>query len=158
LSNDNRPAVVGKAADTIEARVRDLLPKHTITPEHILSVDDQSYRDAGMSWAKISYMKDLADKVQKEVVVLEELPKLDDERVIETLVQVKGIGRWTAEMFLMFSLGREDIFSHGDLGLRRGLEKLYGLDDPSRDDVEAIVTKWSPYKSYGSVALWHSLE
>jgi DNA-3-methyladenine glycosylase II len=78
--------------------------------------------------------------------------------VIETLVQVKGIGRWTAEMFLMFSLGREDIFSHGDLGLRRGLEKLYCLKDPSRDDVEAIVTKWSPYKSYGSVALWHSLE
>lgn len=86
------------------------------------------------------------------------LDSLSKEDVIKELTMVKGIGVWTAEMFLLFTLHREDIFSHGDLGLKKGFAKLYGVNNPTKEDIETVVKRWSPYQSYGSIVLWHHLD
>ena len=117
-----------KAGDTIFGRVLDLLPGRKLTPENILKLKDEQLRAAGLSNAKVKYFKDLATKIKNKEVILEELDKLSEEDAIEKLTKIKGIGRWTAEMFLMFALGREDIFSHGDLGLKNAIKKLYKLE------------------------------
>ena len=91
-------------------------------------------------------------------VVLSNLDSLDNQGVIAELTKVKGIGQWTAEMFLLFTLHREDIFSYGDLGLKNGLAKLYRIDSPGTDQITEIVSNWSPYESYGSISLWHHLD
>lgn len=148
--------LAGKAANAIFARFVDRVGE--VKPEIIVSIDDQSLRDVGLSWAKAKYIKDLAAKVLSGEVSLSDLDRLDDEAVITELTKVKGIGRWTAEMFLLFTLQRENIFSHGDLGLRNGFIKLYGIENPTKDNIEKVVSVWSPYKSYGSIALWHHLD
>ena len=149
--------LAGKAAWAISNRFVELL-ENEVVPEKVLEMEDQKLRDVGMSWAKVKYIKDLSEKTMNDEVKLEKLYRQSDEEVISELTKVKGIGRWTAEMFLIFSLGREDIFSYGDLGLRRGFEYLYGFEKASEEDVREVVDKWSPYKSYGSVTLWHSLD
>jgi DNA-3-methyladenine glycosylase II len=151
--------LAGKAAQAITKRFDDLFEKGRVTPEALLDFSEQSLRDVGMSWAKARYTRDLAQKVKDKEVILSNLHKLDDDLVVEELVKVKGIGNWTAEMFLMFTLGREDVFSHGDLGIRKGLQKLYGFKDkPSEEQVSKIINKWSPYKTYGCLALWESID
>ncbi len=148
----------GKAAATIWGRFVLLLPQKKVTPENVLKIADQKMRDAGMSWAKARYVKDLAQKVKDKLVKLDQLDKLEDSQVIAELVKVKGIGAWTAEMFLMFTLGRPDIFSHGDLGLHNAICNIYGLDNPTREQVEALCVRWSPYRSIACRILWRSLE
>lgn len=150
--------LAGKAAEAIYGRFVRLMPEGSVTPKHVLAVEDLVLRNAGMAWAKVKYVKDLAQQTQSGSIKLEPLAQLSEEAVIDELIKVKGIGRWTAEMFLIFSLDRENVFSHGDLGLRRGLEKVYDLKDPSREQIEKIISLWSPYKTYGSIALWQSLE
>lgn len=150
--------LAGKAAEAIYQRFITLLPKGQVTPTHILALSDQSLRDQGLSWAKVKYVKDLALQTQSGTVQLNQLDILDDIAVINELTKVKGIGRWTAEMFLMFSLGRENIFSFGDLGLRKGLEKVYQLAKPGDAQIHQIIKPWSPYKTYGSIALWQCLD
>lgn len=148
--------LAGKAASTIFGRFEKLVTN--VTPANVLGVEDQKLRDAGLSWAKVSYVKDLAVKVENKEVSLSHLESLDNESVITELVKVKGIGRWTAEMFLLFTLHRENIFSYGDLGLKNGFAKLYGISSPSPEKIKKVVSRWSPYESYGSIALWHSLD
>lgn len=148
----------GKVAGTILKRFKELFKSKIVNPKDVLKIKDQKLRDVGMSWAKVSYIKDLALKTVKKELNLKALDKLKDKDVMEALLKVKGIGPWTAEMFLIFTLGREDVFSHGDLGLKKGIEKLYKLKDPSLKQIEKIVKKWSPYKSCGSIALWQSLD
>ena len=149
----------GKAADTIYARFEKIFTKKKITPENVLKIPEQKLRDVGMSWSKVKYVKDLADKVMKAELKLSELDKLTDELVIKELTKVKGIGPWTAEMFLMFTLGREDVFSHGDLGLRNAIKKLYKFKkEPTKKQIEKIVKRWKPYRTYASRILWKSLE
>jgi DNA-3-methyladenine glycosylase II len=147
-----------KAAMTIGNRFEALFPKKNIAPQHVLAVKDETLRQVGMSWSKASYVKNIAQAFLAGELKAAELQKLPDEEVITKLVKIKGIGRWTAEMFLIFSLGREDVFSHGDLGLRRAIEKLYRLTNPTQQQVETIIQTWSPYRSYGCLALWRSLE
>ncbi len=150
--------LAGSAAKAIINRFNQLITKR-ITPARVLSFTDQQYRDVGLSWAKASYIRDLAKKVTQKQVKLSHLKKLDNHLVIEELVKVKGIGPWTAEMFLIFTLGREDVFSAGDLGLKKGLIKLYNLNDiPTEKQINKVIKNWSPYKSYASLALWHSLD
>ena len=115
----------GKAADTIYGRFEKLFTKKKIIPENVLKIPDQKLRDVGMSWSKVRYVKDLAQKVKDKTLKLEKLENMADNEVIGELIKVKGIGPWTAEMFLMFTLGREDVFSHGDLGLNNAIKKLY---------------------------------
>ena len=111
-----------------------------------------------MSWSKVSYAKDLAQKVLDGEVHLTKLDDMANEEVVRELTTIKGIGEWTVEMFLMFTLNREDIFSFGDLGLKKGIMKVYEIENPTKEQIEEIVTPWSPYKTYGSIALWESLE
>jgi DNA-3-methyladenine glycosylase II len=148
----------GKAADSIFTRFKNLFPKKVISPEHILKLNDQKIRDIGMSWGKVKYVKDLAAKVLDKTVQLDIIEKLPDEEVMRELVKVKGIGPWTAEMFLIFTLKREDVFSFGDLGLNKAIIKIYRLKTPSRTRLEKIIKPWSPYKSFASLTLWNSLD
>ena len=148
----------GKVARVIFKRFINLFPRGKVTPQKVVKVSGQTLREVGMSWAKVKYVKDLAEKTESNKLNFKNLHRLADAQVITELTQVKGIGPWTAEMFLMFTLGREDVFSHGDLGLRKAVVKLYGLRKPTPERINRIVKPWSPYKSYGSIALWHSLE
>ncbi|HEX7018183.1 MAG TPA: DNA-3-methyladenine glycosylase 2 family protein [Patescibacteria group bacterium] len=164
-----------KAADTIIKRFEALFPEAKlttdpgeyrqiktigtlITPQAILAKEDQALREVGLSWSKVKYVKDLAQKTLDQELHLHLLPGLADEEVVTELTQVKGIGRWTAEMFLIFTLGREDVFSFGDLGLRRAMERHYGLTDWKQDEVMKIVEQWQPFRSYASLVLWKSLD
>lgn len=147
-----------KAARTIYNRFLELLPSKKVTPDNILLIPDKKLRNAGMSWAKASYVKNIAALTLSGELNLAALTEMSDDRVIRELTKVKGIGAWTAEMFLIFSLGRENVFSHGDQGLKTAIAKLYNLKKPARSRIDRIVSKWKPYRSYGCIALWHSID
>jgi len=148
-----------KAADTIWKRFVKLLPQEEVIPEQVVLIPDQNVRDAGISWAKISYIKDLARKTLESGIVFEQFEIMTDEEIITELIKVKGIGRWTAEMFLMFAMGRQDVFSYGDVGLRRAIQKVYEFKkDPTDKQIEKIITKWSPYRTIACRYLWKSLD
>lgn len=126
-----------KASSAIFSRFIKLFPNKKVAPKYALKIPDLKMREAGMAWSKVRFIKDLAKKVLDKELKLAELDKLSDELVIAELTKVKRIGPWTAEMFLMFTLGREDVFSHGDLGLRKAIKKLYKFKkEPSRKQVE----------------------
>lgn len=149
----------GKAASTIFGRFLNLFPKEQIPkPEEILKLSEESLRSCGLSHQKASYLKSLSEEIKSGQLVLEELHILPDEAVVTALTKVKGIGPWTAEMFLIFSLGRLDTFSLGDLGLRTAVGRLYGVDRNDKIKIEEISKKWSPYRSLASLYLWKSLE
>lgn len=149
----------GKAASTIFGRFLGLFPKEqTPKPEEILKLSEESLRSCGLSHQKASYLKSLSEEIKSGRLTLEELHVLPDEAVITALTKVKGIGPWTAEMFLIFSLGRLDTFSVGDLGLRTAVGRLYGVDRNDKIKIEEISKKWSPYRSLASLYLWKSLE
>jgi DNA-3-methyladenine glycosylase II len=145
-----------KAGRTIFTRFRALFPNKRVTPALLLRMPDQELRSAGISGAKAIYLKSLAVAVSEKTLVLGTLTQKTDEEVISSLTAVKGIGRWTAEMFLMFTLGREDIFSYGDLGLRRAIQLVYGLrKEPTLKQMETLSGKWKPYRTYVALALWN---
>ena len=150
----------GKAADTITKRFVNLFTSNKFpTPQQILKMPDEKLRSAGISFQKISYIKDLAKRVFGNEIDFDSFETMNDEEIIIELVKVKGIGRWTAEMFLMFALARPDIFSFGDLGLRNGLQKVYQLrKPPTEKQAKKITDKWKPFRSWGSRYLWKSLE
>ena len=150
----------GKAADTILARFIKLFPgKRFPSPEDVLKMSRARMRKAGLSNMKVSFLKDLAKKVITKEVDLKEINKWSDEEVIEHLTRVKGIGPWTVEMFLIFSLQRDDIFSYGDLGLRNAIKKIYKLRaHPTERQAKKITERWKPYRSLASRYLWASLD
>lgn len=144
-----------KAARTIFNKFKKLFSQEIITAEKLLKIPDKKIREVGTSWKKVTFMKGLADKVIKKEINLEKLEDLGDQEIIIQLTKLHGIGRWTAEMFLMFSLGREDVFSAGDLGLRRAMQKMYKLKtEPTLKQIEKISKKWSPYRTYAALILW----
>jgi DNA-3-methyladenine glycosylase II len=145
----------GKVARVIFDRFTKLFPEQNITPERTLKLPDTKIRAAGMAWSKVEAIRDLAKNVVEGEVNLKSLKDLDDEQVMNELVKVKGIGPWTAQMFLMFTLGREDVFSNKDLGLQKAIRKLYKVE-PTPEKLEMITRKWSPYKTYASRVLWKS--
>lgn len=147
-----------KASDTIFKRFLSLLPNSQLTPENVLKIPHEKLRSCGLSNSKSLYIKDLASKVIDGTVELDKLPAMINEEIIAELIKVKGIGRWTAEMFLMFALARPDIFSAGDLGLRNAIMRLYGLKRiPTEKKLIAIAHKWSPYRTYACRVLWRTL-
>jgi DNA-3-methyladenine glycosylase II len=150
----------GKAAATIVGRIRALVPgKERIEPSDILALPDQALRDAGLSWSKVGYIKDLAERVDSGRVHLGRISEMEDEEIINELVAVKGIGRWTAEMFLIFSLARPDVLAVDDLGIRAGMKRLYALPDlPKPTQMREIGEPWRPYRSYASLYLWRSAD
>ncbi len=150
--------LAGNAADAIYGRFVKIYGRFP-RPSQLLATKDAKLRAAGLSGRKIEYLKDLASRVSDgrlKVALLREMP---DEQVIEQLVQVKGIGRWTAEMFMIFCLGRQDVLPVGDLGLRKAMQKTYLLDDlPSPDSMREIARPWKPYCSIATWYMWKSLE
>jgi DNA-3-methyladenine glycosylase II len=157
-------AIVGqqlstKAARSIWARVLERFGGEEPTPAQLLEVRADRLRRAGLSRAKVAYLRDLAERVLDGRLDLAGLPQLSDEDVVAELTEIKGIGRWTAEMFLMFHLARPDVISTGDLGLRRAIQIEYGLDElPGPTDFERIAEPWRPHRTLGCLYLWRSLD
>lgn len=143
------------AAKTIFERARVGLGR--VTPECVLKTKDNKFRKWGLSSQKTIYVKDLALKVSREEVKIERLTALSDEEVVGELTKVKGIGEWTAHMFLMFSLARPDIFPVGDLGIRKGTVKLVGKE-MKEDEIVEFAKRWAPYRTTASWYIWSFLE
>ncbi len=143
----------GKVARIIFARFAELFPNKKITPQQTSKLAGSKLRKVGMAWSKVEAIKDLAKNISNGNLKLNELPELSDEEVISELTKVKGIGPWTAHMFLMFTLGREDVFSNKDLGLQKAIRKLYKVE-PTPEKLEMITEKWKPYRTYASLVLW----
>lgn len=146
------------AAEAIFKRFRDLYPKFP-NASQILATKKSKLRSVGLSSMKAEYLKDLARNVENGRLNIRLLSKMSDENVIEHLTQVKGIGRWTAEMFLIFSLGRPDVLPAHDLGLRKGVQMAFSLRElPKPKQVEELGERWRPYRSIATWYLWKSLE
>ena len=151
--------ISGSAARSIHRRLTELIAPQKISPEALAPLTPVQLRTAGISPQKASYLLDLAQKVQTGEVRLKKLTRLTDAEVVAELIQVKGIGEWTAQMLMMFSLGRLDVFPHNDLGIRTALKNLYGLADlPDKQTSHAIATPWRPYATIASWYCWRSLE
>ncbi len=145
----------GKAADTIFKRFEEKVGK--VKPENILAIKDDDLRACGLSWAKVRHVKDLAERTLDGRLEIKKLNKLTDEEVMKELVAVKGIGRWTAEMFLMFSLARKDIFPADDLGIKNSIKKLTGRQLKPKELSEFAV-RWKPYRTYAAWYIWAALD
>ena len=145
------------AARTIKARLEALLLPQSTTPESIAELSLEQLRSVGVSQQKAGYLLDLAEKCSTGQVQLSQLGRLSDECIIEQLVQVKGIGRWSAQMFLMFSLARLDVFPYDDLGIKNAIQAMYGFKQtPTKSELIAIGDEWSPYATIGSWYCWRS--
>ena len=143
------------AANAIFARFQELFKRKSITPKRILALKEEDMRAAGLSGAKVRAIKNVAEVVQKGHLNIKLLPTLKDDEIVDELTKVKGIGPWTAQMLLMFSLCRPDVFSLGDLGLRKGIVQLYGLRKlPAEKRLAKLINQWSPYRTYAARVLW----
>lgn len=150
-----------KAAATILKRFKALFTSDFPNPAEILDEDVETFRSVGLSRQKAGYIRDLAEKVLTNEVTFEHLDSLTNQEVISELTQIKGVGVWTVHMFLMFCMGRLDVFPTGDLGIRNGIEKLYNLPQkPTPEDMEVIAKKyaWHPYETIASWYIWKSLD
>jgi DNA-3-methyladenine glycosylase II len=147
------------AARTIYNRMLERFGGSPPTPEQILADDPEELRSVGLSRPKIGYLRSLAEHVLAGELELDRLDELPDERVIEELVAVKGLGEWTAHMFLMFQLERPDVLAVGDLGVRRAIERAYSLEAlPDRETMERLAEPWRPHRTLACRYLWRSLE
>jgi DNA-3-methyladenine glycosylase II len=151
--------ISGKAAVAIRKKLEERVGPGGMTPQGIASFPLEDLRAVGLSKQKASYILDLAERVHAGTLPLSRLARLSDDAVIDALVQVKGIGVWTAHMFLIFSLGRLDVLPHGDYGVRSAMQNLYGLENlPDRATCHRIAEPWRPYASIGAWYCWRSLE
>ncbi|MDB5161062.1 MAG: putative DNA-3-methyladenine glycosylase [Candidatus Saccharibacteria bacterium] len=150
-----------KAAATIWQRVLSMFGGKMPAPEQLIKISDQKLRDAGLSWAKVGYVKDLAQHILDKRLDLDHISTMPNDQLIEQLTAVKGIGEWSAHMFMMFGLGRLDILPVGDLGIRKAIMNLYELKqlpDPAAVVTIANENSWHPYESVAAWYLWQSLD
>jgi DNA-3-methyladenine glycosylase II len=148
-----------KAARTIYGRMLELFDGHPPTPKQLLAADPERIRAAGLSRPKTGYLRDLAAHVEDGTLELERLDELSDEKIIEELTAVKGIGEWSAHMFLMFHLGRPDVLPVGDQGIRNAVKTQYRLRKlPDAKRLEKIAKPWRPYRTLACLYLWSSLD
>jgi len=156
-------AIVGqqlsvKAAATIFERVLALFGGRMPTAGELLAADDEALRGAGLSGRKVEYLKDLAARVESGELDLERFADMPDDEIIAELTAVRGLGVWTAHMFLMFHLGREDVLPVGDLGIRNAAKAAYGLKGPpAPEELERIAAPWRPHRTLACLYLWESL-
>jgi DNA-3-methyladenine glycosylase II len=149
----------GKAAATIHGRVMALFDRDTALPPQIVAAEHVVLRGAGLSNQKARYLRNLAEHTLDGSLPTESLHELDDERIIEALTQVKGIGRWSAQMFMMFRLGRLDVLPDLDLGVQKGIQLAYRMRKlPKPAKVLETGAKWAPYRTVGSWYMWRVLE
>jgi DNA-3-methyladenine glycosylase II len=147
-----------KAAATIYGRVTDLYGGKTPTPAQLIATDPEDLRAAGLSYSKAAYLRDLAERIEDGDLDLGALSELSDREVSEMLIQVKGLGQWTIDVFMIFHLGRPDVLPVGDLGVRRAAERAYNLRKlPSPERLTRLARPWRPYRSLASLYLWESL-
>lgn len=147
----------GRVADVIEGRLKAKVGGK-MTPDKILAIPDQTLRDCGMAWSKVRSIRDLSTRIMNHELRIKELDTLSDEEVRKELIAVKGIGPWTADMFLMFKLGRPDIFPVEDLGIKNGFEKVTKREFDKVKSAEFALKNWAPYRTVASWYLWRSLE
>ena len=146
-----------KAAQSIWDRLEIKVKK--VTPPNIKKIHSNSLKSVGLSRQKVKYLKNLSDAFIKNKIKIQLWSKMNDEEIIQDLVQIKGIGRWTAEMFLIFNLCRADIFPIDDIGMIKGLCKTYNLDYPlNKNKILKVGNKWKPYRSIATWYLWRSLD
>jgi DNA-3-methyladenine glycosylase II len=146
-----------RAALAITGRLRTSLGRGGFRPRSVLRTSDEVLRAAGMSANKVRCLRELAEKVDSKILTLDRFPDMEDEEVIEQLVELRGIGRWTAEMFLIFSLGRRDVLPHGDYGLKAGVRNQYTLPDlPDKKTLTELAEPWRPFRSIGTWFIWRS--
>jgi DNA-3-methyladenine glycosylase II len=169
LSHSNDPfeslvySIIGqqlsnKAASTIYNRFLKLVKKHPPTPSSILKCKDDDFRKCGISYSKIAYLKNLSWAVKSKSLDLKKLQKMPDEQVLKELTTIKGIGNWTVEMFLIFTLKRFDTFSVGDMGLKNAMARHYKIDKKDIQKQRKLAETWAPYRSIAARYLWRSLE
>ncbi|MFA5449245.1 MAG: DNA-3-methyladenine glycosylase [Clostridia bacterium] len=158
LANIVGQQLSGKVADTIFNRFLSLI-EGELTAEKVLAIDDEKLRSVGLSRNKAAYIKNVAQAAADGSLALDKFDDMTDTAVVSQLTAIKGIGEWTAEMFLIFSLGRLDIFSKGDGGLARAINILYGRSrELSAKERLAVTEVWKPYRSIASLYLWRSLD
>jgi 3-methyladenine DNA glycosylase/8-oxoguanine DNA glycosylase len=152
--------LTGKAAATIFARFCALFPGTEPTPEQVLAASEDQLRGAGLSRSKLLSLRDLAGKtVTGEIPTLADIQRMEDQAIIERLTEVRGIGRWTVEMLLIFRLGRPDVLPADDYGIRKGFARAYAQGElPARKDVETYGIRWKPYRTVASWYLWRVAE
>ena len=147
-----------KVSDVIYKRFISLYGGKEPTAQQILDTPSETLRGIGLSNAKVSYVKNVAQFETESGMAAKKLNKMTDEEVIEYLIVIKGVGRWTIEMLLMFALGREDVFAVDDLGIQNAMIRLYKLDNSDKkklkEDMLRLSSKWSPYRTYACVHLW----
>lgn len=141
-----------KAADTVKARLNNLIGD--ISADNILNASHESIQSCGMSNRKVTYIRGIAEAAQTGVVNFDKLHELSNDEIIEKLTALNGIGVWTVEMLLIFSLSRPDVISYGDLGIRNGMMHLYGLDSLSKKEFEVYRKQFSPYNTVASLYFW----
>ncbi|HEX6459474.1 MAG TPA: DNA-3-methyladenine glycosylase [Thermoleophilaceae bacterium] len=148
-----------KAAATIYTRVLELFGGRVPTPRQLIDTEPDALRAAGLSRAKVAYLRDLAERVEDGDLDLDQLAELSDRQVSEQLTAIKGIGQWSADMFMIFHLGRPDVLAVGDLGIRRAVERAYTLPEiPDPETLTRIAEPWRPYRSLACLYLWASLD
>jgi len=145
-----------KASDTIFGRFKKMFEDNFPAPSQVLSMSDEKIRTAGISFQKISYLKSVANAFLNNLINIQKIKTMKDEEVVELLTQIKGVGRWTAEMILIFTLKRPDVFSIGDKGLKNAIKNLYGISD--QKEILKLSENWKPHRSTASWYLWKSLE
>jgi DNA-3-methyladenine glycosylase II len=149
----------GKAAQTIYQRLLELYGGRRPAPAELLKTRDGDLRAVGLSGRKVEYVKELAARAHGREIAIERLHEMADEEVMETLVRVRGIGRWTAQMVLMFRLGRADILPELDLGVQKAAQRLFRMRKlPTPEKLRRMGAKWAPYRTYAAWYLWRSLE
>lgn len=149
--------LAGKAADAILKRFKDLYSGRLPKPQEFLRTSEKRVRSSGISPQKYSYIRDLCTRLDRRILELEALHTMPDEEVVRALDEVKGIGRWTAEMFLIFSLARTDVLPRDDLGIQKAIKNVYGLRRlPSKRKLDELARMWSPYSSIAVLYLWRS--
>ena len=147
-----------RAAATIKARL-DAVVGSRLTPSRVAGVSDEALREVGLSRQKIAYLRDLCKRVLSGDLALDQLDQMSDEAVVQALTSVKGIGRWTAEMFLMFRLHRPDVLPVGDLGIVKAVQRAYGMRTvPTPERLTKLGEQWRPYRSVACWYLWASLD
>lgn len=149
----------GKAAGTIHGRFLNLLSPKKPAAGQILNIAEPELRKVGLSGQKAKYIRSVAEQTHSGQLAIEKLHELSDEEIIAALTRIKGVGVWTAQMFLMFRLGRPDVLPINDLGIQKGVQLAYGLRKlPKPDRVEKIGKKWAPYRTVGSWYMWRLLD
>jgi DNA-3-methyladenine glycosylase II len=149
----------GKAAATIHGRFLELLDKKKPAPAQVLKLAEPDMRRVGLSGQKAKYIRSVAEQSHSGELAIESLHELTDEEIIAALTQIKGVGVWTAQMFLIFRLGRPDVLPVADLGIQKGVQRAYGLRKlPKPEKVQKIGKKWAPYRTVGSWYMWRLLD